>query len=175
VPTVPTLFGTPAPSAFDLLGTDELVVKPQVSAGSYRTERVLRGDPLPTITDAMIQPFLPSIQTEGEYSLFHVDGAFTHAIVKRPTGGDFRIQPQFGGRNEPWQPDREALTVAEAALTAAAEPPLYARIDLVRRPDGRLALIELEAIEPDLYFDHCAGVLDVLAEGVRRALLPSGS
>ena len=170
VPTVPTLFGDADASAFDTLGSDELVVKPQVSAGSYQTHRVRRGEPLPQVADAMIQPFLPSIQTEGEYSIFHVGGGFTHAIVKRPTGGDFRIQPQFGGRNEPWQADAEAMAVAQAALAAAPEAPLYARIDLVRRLDGKLALIELEAIEPDLYFEHGKGVLDRLAEAVRAKL-----
>jgi len=170
VPTVPTLFGPPHAGAFDQLGTDELVVKPQVSAGSHLTLRMRRSDTLPDLADAMTQPFLPAIQSEGEYSLFFIAGTPTHAIVKRPTGGDFRIQPQFGGRNEPWSPDGEALKVAEAALRAAPAEPLYARIDLVRRLDGQLALIELEAIEPDLYFEHGPGVLDRLAEAVARAL-----
>lgn len=170
VPTVPTLFGTPSAEAFDQFGTDELVVKPQVSAGSHLTQRVRRGEPLPLLPDAMVQPFLPAIQSEGEYSLFFIAGALTHAIVKRPAGNDFRIQPQFGGRNERWHPDAEALAVADAALRAAPGPVTYARIDLVRRLDGRLALIELEAIEPDLYFEHGPGVLERLAEAVARAL-----
>ena len=170
VPTVPTLFGAPDPQAFDQLGTDELVVKPQVSAGSHLTRRIRRGDPLPELADAMVQPFLLAIQSEGEYSLFYIADALTHAIVKRPAGDDFRIQPQFGGRNEPWAPDAEALGVAEAALRAVPTPAIYARIDLVRRADGRLALIELEAIEPDLYFDHGPDVLDRLAEAVAQAL-----
>ena len=170
VPTVPTLFGTPSMVAFDQLSADELVVKPQVSAGSHLTQRVRRGDPVPALRDAMIQPFLPAIQSEGEYSLFFIAGALTHAIVKRPTGDDFRIQPQFGGRNTLWQPDTEALTVAEAALAATPAQPLYARIDLVRRLDSRLALSELEAIEPDLYFEHGPGVLERLAEELARVL-----
>jgi glutathione synthase/RimK-type ligase-like ATP-grasp enzyme len=175
VPTVPTLFGDVPTDAFGTLGADELVVKPQVSAGSYQTHRVRRGEPLPQIGDAMTQPFLPSIQFEGEYSLFWVGGAFTHAIVKRPTGGDFRIQPQFGGRNEPWQANDEAIAVAQAALAAAPDEPLYARIDLVRRLDGKLALIEFETIEPDLYFHHGDRVLDRLADAVRQALLQPAS
>jgi hypothetical protein len=170
VTTVPTLFGTPDPNAFHQFGTDELVVKPQVSAGSHLTQRVRRGDPFPALSEAMIQPFLPAIQSEGEYSLFYIDGALTHAIVKQPSGDDFRIQPQFGGRNAPWQPNAEALSVADAAMAASPAPPLYARIDLVRRLDGRLALIELEAIEPDLYFEHGPGVLDRLAEAVSAKL-----
>jgi hypothetical protein len=118
----------------------------------------------------MIQPFLPAIADEGEYSLFYIGGELTHAIVKHATGGDFRIQPQFGGVNQRWAPDTEALAVAEAALKAAPLPPLYARIDLLRRLDGRLALIEFEAIEPDLYFHQGNDALERLADLVARAL-----
>jgi hypothetical protein len=170
VPTVPTLFGPSDPGAFDRLGTDEIIVKPQVSAGSYETYRLKRGDAVPQLRDAMTQPFLPAIADEGEYSLFYIGGDLTHAILKRATGGDFRIQPQFGGLNERWSPDAEALAVASATMKAAPEAPAYARIDLLRRLDGKLALIEFEAIEPDLYFEHGPNVLARLAETVRAAL-----
>ena len=174
VPTVPTLFGdadaTVVATAFDRFGCDELVVKPQVSAGSYLTHRLRRGEAAPTHVDAMIQPFLPSIQDEGEYSLFYIGGGFSHAIRKTAQVGDFRIQPQFGGINVPWQPDAEAEAVAEAALKAAPDDPLYVRIDLLRRLDGRLSLIEFEAIEPDLYVHHGGCVPQLLADAVRQAL-----
>lgn len=174
VPTVPTLFGDADPAtitaAFTRFGAEEIIVKPQVSAGSFRTERLKPGDALPSLPDAMIQPFLPSIADEGEYSLFYIGGELTHTIVKRATGGDFRIQPQFGGVNQPWSPDPEALSVAQAAMAAAPEPPVYARVDLIRRLDGRLALIEFEAIEPDLYFQHGPGALERLAETIRARL-----
>ena len=174
VPTVPTIFGDADAGtirqAFADFGTGEVIVKPQVSAGSYRTHRLKPRDPLPTMAAAMIQPFLPSIAEEGEYSLFYIGGELTHAIVKRATGGDFRIQPQFGGVNERWTPDAEALAVADAALVATPAAASYARIDLIRRQDGRLALIEFEAIEPDLYFHHGEGVLDRLAKAVADSL-----
>ena len=127
--------------------------------GSYQTYRLTCGDVLHH-RQALIQPFLPAIAEEGEFSLFYIGGALTHAIVKRATGGDFRIQPQFGGLNERWAPDAEALSVAQAALGAAPLPAVYARVDLLRRLDGRLALIEFEAIEPDLYVHHGEGVLE---------------
>lgn len=163
VPVVPTLFGNAAEAAaaFDRFGTDELVVKPQVSAGSDRTTRLRRGMAPPALADAMLQPFLPSIGEEGEYSLFYLGGRFSHAVRKVAAAGDFRVQPQFGGTVGPWVPDGEALAVAAAVNRAVPPGALYARIDLVRRPDGRLALIEYEAIEPDLY----------LAYGGRPALL----
>lgn len=173
VPVVPTLFGDAAraATAFDRFETDELVVKPQISAGSDATTRLRRGDPPPQLPAAMIQPFLPSIGTEGELSLFFFGGVLSHAIRKVAAAGDFRVQPQFGGAISACRPDAEALAVAEAARKAAPPGAVYARVDLVRRTDGRLALIELEAIEPDLYLDYGAQgglLLEALAAEFRR-------
>jgi glutathione synthase/RimK-type ligase-like ATP-grasp enzyme len=170
VPTVPTLFNTEPAAAFDLFGVDELVVKPEVSASSDGICRLNRGDPLAVTEGAMLQPFLPSVQTEGEYALFYIGGELSHAIRKVAARGEFRVQPQFGGVNHGWKPDAEACAVAEAALTAAPAEPLYARIDLLRRLDGRLAIAEFEAIEPDLYYAYGERVLDRLAETVAARL-----
>lgn len=173
VPTVPTLFGSSAlaEAAFDRFGVDELVVKPQVSAGSDRTARLRRGETAIALDAAMIQPFLDAIRTEGEYSLFFFGGAFSHAIRKRAAQGDFRVQPQFGATIEAWTPDAEAMAVARAANAAVPPGAVYARVDLVRRGDGRLALIEYEAIEPDLYLAHGGQgglLLDAIDADVRR-------
>lgn len=158
VPVIPTL--TPPmttaavlEAAFDAFATDELVVKPLISAGSHETVRLRRGDPAPTPAPGrMVQPFLPSVATEGELSLFFFDGEFSHAARKRAAAGDFRVQPQHGGVFDPLVPDAEAVALARAVLAAAPAGIVYARIDMLRRPDGQLALMELEAIEPDLYF-----------------------
>ena len=173
VPTVPTLFGPSllAADAFDRFGVDELVVKPQVSAGSDRTSRVRRGDAIAPLAEAMIQPFLASIGGEGEYSLFFFGGAFSHAIRKVAAAGDFRVQPQFGAEIGPWWPDGEAMEVADAANRAVPSDAVYARVDLVRRGDSRLAIIEYEAIEPDLYLAHGgrgALLVDAIDAEVRR-------
>lgn len=170
VPVVPTLFATADDAAvavaFDRFGCDELVVKPAISAGSFRTERVRPGRCIAPLADAMIQPFLPAVRGEGELSLFYIGGELTHAIRKVAAPGDFRVQPQFGGANSRWTPDADALAVTEAALAAAPAPPLYVRIDLIRLPDGRLALMELEAIEPDLYLDYGDNVGERLVRAV---------
>lgn len=167
VPTVPTLFSqAEVEAAFDLFGVDELVVKPQVSASSDGIRRLKRGDRLQLLDEPMIQPFLPAVQTEGEYALFYIGGEPSHAIRKVAAAGEFRVQPQFGGLNRGWRPDAEARAVAEAALAGAPAEPLYARIDLLRRLDGRLAVAEFEAIEPDLYYAYGEGVLERLAEAV---------
>jgi len=174
IPIVPSRFGRAdahsVAAAFDRFGCDELVVKPQISAGSHATVRVKRGDAVTPLDAAIIQPFLPAIAEEGELSLFAIDGSFSHAARKVATGGDFRIQPQFGGRFSRYDPDAEAMEVFDALLVALPEAPLYARIDLLRRADGQLALIEVEAIEPDLYPGVAPEVPARLAAAVARRI-----
>ena len=174
VPTVPTIFGradaASLAASFATLGADELVVKPQVSAGSDRTVRVRRGDPVAPLDDAMIQPFLPAIGKEGEVSLFYFGGVWSHAVRKVAAADDFRVQPQFGSLIEKWMPTEEARATADSVMAAAPPGALYARVDLIRAPDGKLALIEYEAIEPDLYFRYDAAAGDRFAQALIAAL-----
>lgn len=174
IPIVPSRFGVADDAsivaAFAQFGGDELVVKPQISAGSHATVRVRRGDPVARLDDAIVQPFLPAIASEGELSLFAIDGRFSHAARKVATGGDFRIQPQFGGRFTRYDPDAEAHGVFDAVLAGLPAVPLYVRIDLLRRGDGRLAVMEVEAIEPDLYPALAPEVPALLAEALVRRL-----
>ncbi|MGY2732681.1 ATP-grasp domain-containing protein [Sphingomonas sp. UYP23] len=174
IPIVPSRFGraddATVAAAFDQFGCEELVVKPQISAGSHETMRLKRGDSIPPLDDAIIQPFLPAIAEEDELSLFAIDGTFSHAARKVATGGDFRIQPQFGGRFSRYAPDVEARGVFDAVLAALPAPPLYARVDLLRRADGKLALIEVEAIEPDLYPNIAPEVPALLAAALARRI-----
>ena len=100
----------------------------------------------------MIQPYLPTIETEGETSLLFFGGALSHVVNKRPVDGDFRIQTQFGGQYAALpEPPAEALALAEKTLQAIGEELLYARIDMAPGPDGRWLLMEAELIEPDFY------------------------
>lgn len=174
VPIVPSLFGDADTDslahAFDHFGVGTLVVKPQVSAGSWRTQRVTRGEAIEPLANAMIQPFLPSVGDQGEWSIFFIGGSFSHAARKVASPGEFRVQPQFGGRFTRLDPD--AATVAFAARAIAAMPlePLYARVDLLHLPDGAPVLIELEAIEPDLYLDIEPAAPARLAEALAARL-----
>ena len=93
---------------------------------------------------------------EGELSLFAFAGRPAHAVAKVAAPGDFRIQPQFGGRFRTIDAPPDALELATAVLAAVPGHPAYARIDMVRDGRGRLRLMEFEAIEPDLYIDHMA-------------------
>ena len=160
-PVVPTVFvervtEAALQAAVAHFGTDRLVAKPRVSASAFRTIRWSPGAPLDGApTDAaMLQPFLPDVLEGGEPSLLYFGGRFSHAVSKRPQPGDFRVQPDYAGILAPYEPWPDELAAAEAALAAAGEPLLYARVDLVRDLRGRPVLMELEAVEPDLFLEY---------------------
>jgi glutathione synthase/RimK-type ligase-like ATP-grasp enzyme len=176
VPVVPTISlervsAEAVEEARTRFGSDVVVAKPRISGGAFQTLRLKPGDALEGAPEgpALIQPFLPAVSGEGELSVFYFGGTFSHAVAKVATGGDFRVQVQFGGatrRVEPWP---GALDVAEAVL--AAVPPLaYARIDMIRGLDGTLQLMELEAIEPDLFLEHAPEAGARFGAAVRAAL-----
>lgn len=161
VATIPTLWrddpdATDIYAAFDLFDCERVVVKRRVGAGAMGQVDFRRDAPPAAAwrlgCAGLIQPFLPAIETEGEYSLVFIDGEYSHALVKRPTGGDYRIQSLYGGVEcavTPSQTDRQAAQRVREALPFSDL--LYARIDMVRGPDGALRLMEAELIEPYLY------------------------
>jgi len=139
-------------------GWDEAVVKPTVDLGARNLHRVRIGEDstalglaLEQSNEAMVQPFLPSLEGQGELSLIYIDGELTHAVRKLPARGDFRVQSIWGGTVERAEPAPHEVELAERALTQLDKPPLYARVDLVAGLDGEPRLIELELIEPNLY------------------------
>jgi len=158
----------------------ELVVKPAVAAGSTGVERVGAGpasraqgqehlDRLLAAGDVMVQPFRRGI-AEGELSLVVVEGRVTHAVRKRPTGGEYRVQGRFGGSYAAEEPSSDAVALAEWIVGAVGVPLLFARVDLVAADDGTLELSELEATEPDLYLGLSERGNTVLTDAiVRRA------
>jgi len=157
-------------AAFAGFACDRLIVKPVISAAALNTHVLRRDDwasTWPTIQPAftqrvaMLQPFIDAVLTEGEYSLFYFAGRFSHAIVKRPRSGDFRVQEEYGSSLHQIVPDQALLQAATHSLQATqditAASLLYARVDLVRLADGSPTLMELELIEPSLYFNMDAG------------------
>jgi glutathione synthase/RimK-type ligase-like ATP-grasp enzyme len=145
---------TDVDAAFDRFGTGTVVVKPRVSGGAWQTLRLSRGEQMQGAPDgaAMIQPYLPSIETEGETSLLIFGGELSHIVNKRPVNGDFRIQVQYGGQYVALpEPPEGAWDLAQQTLAAIDEDLLYARIDMARGHDGGWLLMEAELIEPDFY------------------------
>lgn len=158
VPTieVPALIDAALHRAAEQFGTPELVVKPPVSASATGTHRIRPGDEIPVPERGqrmMIQPFLPTIATEGEYALILFDGRLSHTLVKRPKEGDFRVQPHLGGTTEKSEAPAGAEELATAALAAAPADATYARVDIIRDEKGELRIMELELVEPALWLD----------------------
>ena len=158
---VPTLWNKSYDAAsfdgwLDRFSTNEIIIKPVVSATAEHTYRLKSYDraldPIFSGRKFMVQPFLQSVVTDGEYSLFYFDGDFSHAIVKSPKTGDFRVQEEHGGLITAIVPDRALLAAGHNAVVHIRPTPLYARVDLVRGTNAELLLMELELIEPALYF-----------------------
>jgi len=162
VPTVATRLAD-ALTAQDLddaraaFGADTLVIKPPVSASADGTFKIRLGQGLPDASvdkKMLIQPWMAAITTTGEYSLMFFGGKFSHAIVKRPKAGDFRVQPHLGGTEQPCDPPPGSEELARAALSAAPADAAYARVDMVADEAGKLRIMELELIEPALWLEH---------------------
>jgi glutathione synthase/RimK-type ligase-like ATP-grasp enzyme len=162
------------PSVLEEKGWDSAVVKPIISASGHRTFRTTRdsaehdGDKYHDALSTgaiMIQPFLPEIASEGEWSLIFIAGLFSHAVLKRPAADGFLVQREHGGTSTPADPPPRLVDDAALALGAAPGRSLYARVDGVRRGD-RLVLLELELLEPDLFFRFGPGAPERFAEAV---------
>ena len=110
----------------------------------------------------MVQPLIGEVRDPGEWSLLFFGGQFSHAVLKRPAAGDYRVQWEFGGSAEAMAPPRALIADAERVLAAAPGTTVYARVDGVER-DGHLTLMELELIEPHLFLGWDAGAAGRLA------------
>lgn len=168
----------------------DVVVKPTVSGGAWHTVRGKVGTAdfdqacarLPKELDYLVQPFVPEIASNGEWSLMYFDGAYSHAVLKRPTAGDYRVQEQHGGSITPATPDDAVVQAASKTLAATASlghrELAYARVDGVV-VNGQFLVMELEVIEPSLFLterpdaaerfaQHLVERLQHLANGQRR-------
>ena len=152
-------------------GWEEAVVKPAISASAYETWVTSRSSArtdqgrfraLLFAGDALVQPVVPEVRSGGEWSLIFFGGAFSHVMLKRPREGDFRVQEELGGSAERREPPAALIEQARQALAAVPAPCLYARVDGVER-DGGLVVMELELIEPVLYFGADPGAADRFA------------
>jgi glutathione synthase/RimK-type ligase-like ATP-grasp enzyme len=161
--------------AFDALDAAEVVLKPQVGAGSVRTVRLKRNawseaDLIDgPVGPAMIQPYLRAIETEGERSLFWFGGEYSHAVRKVPADGNW-LANTAGARFVADPPPPAAMEAAEAARVRAPRDLLYVRIDLVLGDDGKWRVIEIEAIEPYLFLDFAPEGADVFVGAIARVL-----
>ena len=161
------------------LAYNKYILKPNISGGSRHTYKLddstvsnheeIFSD-LIQQEDFMIQEFQENILTQGEISLIIIDGKFTHAVLKQGVNGDFRIQDDFGGTVQIHKPKRDEIAFAEQCVKAIDGTTLYCRVDIMRDNTGELILMELEMIEPELWFRNCPEAAMRLAEAVKRSL-----
>jgi len=151
---------------FSRLDTDEIIIKPNISANADNTFRLSKEklkeqsstlEKIFTQREFMVQPFLKNIIEEGEYSLFFFDGKFSHSVLKKPKENDFRVQEEHGGNIQPIKASSDMILIAENTIKKLSTIPLYGRVDLVRTKQNEFALMELELIEPSLYLNKDVG------------------
>ena len=153
----------------------DVVIKPAVSAGGRGLKRythenlAVAASELPQAaarSDLLIQPFLPEIE-QGELSFILFNGSISHVVRKTPQGGDFRVQEKFGGSVELVTPSPSMLRQAELVASIKGEH-LYARVDGLDI-DGRLVVMEVELVEPDLFLRTFPASALQFANALRRA------
>jgi hypothetical protein len=163
---------------FDSLKSEEIVIKPRVSATAQDTFWLKQGKDYPQNLNkifenrpSMVQPFMQAIVDEGEYSLFYFNGQYSHTILKTPKKEDFRVQEEHGGIIQGVKPSEDLLKAGEKVLNCVSSSLLYARVDFVRTKDNDFALMELELIEPSLYLRNHNNAPYLFAKAIDSWLL----
>lgn len=181
VAIIPTVLarGDALAEALAAMTGQDVVIKPTVSGGAWHTMRGRVGEAafaellaaLPRDLDYLVQPFMPEIVAEGEWSLMFFDGHYSHAVLKKPSVGDYRVQTDFGGSAALTKPDPAILAAARRALEVVAalgyRDQAYVRVDGVMTRDG-FRLMELEFIEPFLHFAAYPPAAEMFAAQLAR-------
>ena len=148
-------------SWFDAHQSDTVVVKPLVGANSDHVTVVTRPIAAEIVNELretysarrfFVQPFMSSVLDEGEYSTFFFNGEYSHAILKQPKAGDFRSQEEHGAEILSVRAPEALIHTAHDVVALVEPQPTYVRADFVRADDDQFLLMELELIEPSLYF-----------------------
>lgn len=155
---------------------DEVVIKPTVGGGGAGVVKINHDE----IQDQyeflsktypsniyLIQPLIKSVRSEGEWSYIYADGKLCHVLLKKPVSGDYRAHGIYGGSIETAHPDKNDIMQAENILQKLPFDLLFARLDLVR-VGGNLSVMEVELIEPVLYFNVAPDTVDLLVNAAER-------
>ena len=165
--------------AIDESGWADTILKPCISGGArhtYRVNAVNAHELEPIVRELLsaesllLQPFIEDVARSGEDTLMVINGRYTHAVRKVPKAGDFRVQEHLGGTVHDYTPTREQIELAERTMAAWQPRPAYGRVDMVRDNDGRLLVMELEVIEPELWLRHHPPAAEAFAEAIARNL-----
>lgn len=161
---------------------DNFVLKPCISGGGSHTYKITPN----TVEEHedlfkklikekafIVQPFQQNIVKKGEISLVLIHGKFTHAVLKVAKTGDFRVQDGFGGTVHNYTPTSEEILFAEKTIQACNEMPIYARVDMFTDNDNKLAIAELELIEPELWFRNHPEAANTLSKSIKQLIKPN--
>ena len=179
VATVPTVLTSKGDNKtlHDILetqGWDDAVIKPAISAGSFKTLRVQTAGTkaaqehfksLQKWRDVLVQPYLPSVEEYGERAIVVIDGSITHAVRKSP-----RFMNHDENVSGALEVSASERTLVEQVLTCLEKPPLYVRVDVAPGLDGKMALMEVELIEPSLFFLKHPPALQLFIEALKERL-----
>ena len=158
---------------------NDAVIKPAISGAAIDTYRINVSNytnyehifqKLITEKDMLFQQFMNNILFNGEVSLIMIGQKYTHAVKKTAKKGDFRVQDDHGGIVEKHTATKEEILFAERCLKACPYKPIYARVDIVYDNKNKLALSELELIEPELWFRNNPKAATLLAETIFNSI-----
>lgn len=165
IPTIPSFYpgvsDEPVSQFLKEHPSDEYLLKPRVGAGGFGFQRLSADELIHVLsqwqeTDGPVfaQPIQKTIATTGEKSLMYSRGELTHAVQKLPKSGEIRIQEEWGGSTKLYEPSPDERALADKLIHENAADLLYARVDIINDEAGRPLLMELELIEPSLYFRY---------------------
>lgn len=152
------------------------VVKPRVAAGGRGlvvVDDADAWDPPAPGGPWLGQPVVETVRTEGETSVFVLDGRAVSQVRKVAAAGEVRVHEQYGGQSTLTDLDPDAAEIAVSTVRTV-EDLLgsrldYGRVDLMRH-DGRLVVSEVEITEPGLYLDVIASNAVPFADAVQARL-----
>mgnify|MGYP001193829639 CR=1 FL=1 len=150
---------------------EDVVIKPCVSAAAWNTHHIKKINSeannvfknLVKDHDMLIQVFQKNILIFGEVSIMLIGGQYSHAVLKKAKKDDFRVQDDFGGTVAQYSPSFQEIQFAENVINHISFKPIYARVDIILDNNNRIALSELELIEPEMWFRFCPSAAENIA------------
>lgn len=160
-------------------GWKDSILKPVVSGGGRHTYKINKDNAsehekiyreLIKNEAMMLQEFQYSVLDEGEKTFMVFGGKYSHAVLKKAKAGDFRVQDDFGGTVHEYEASKEEIEFAECVMSLCNPLPVYGRVDAIKDNNGKLAVSELELIEPEMWFRTKPEAAEVYAEAVSLAM-----
>ncbi len=156
----------------------DIVIKPTVSLNGHDTfhmtpaqipDSIMHVQNLLKATSVIIQDYIPEVKTVGEISLMFIEGKFSHAIRKLAAPGEFRIHSEYGGTRESFEPSLDIIEAAGQIVAMYPEDLLSVRVDFIETASGP-QLVELEILDPMLFFQFSKDAIDRFVTAVSRRL-----